>query len=319
MAVDSLGYPRDAARACPSSSPPRTRPRRGIDAASLPAAERLRQHRRARAWAAPAIVGDVLAVVGTASLPVPVVVLQAVPHAGVRRAPHARLRASRTRATPRRPSRWRAARSTPGARLVMIVTCGGALVALGRRARRAPPSRARRDPDAACRARRDGRAAVRHVLPHGHAARSARDAGQGPGAARRAVATQCTPRGRGATEPGARARPQHRSHDPARLRRRRARRGRGDALEVRRSTRTPRRPRSGTPYPELDHNEICGWGQHGDVTRQVLTLVELRHGCEHAQLDQRSVTTPRDDRGGVRPGARGARPRARGASRSCST
>jgi len=24
--------------------------------------------------------------------------------------------------------------------------------------------------------------------------------------------------------------------------------------------------------PELCHNEVCGWGQHGDVTRQVLTL-----------------------------------------------
>jgi glucose/mannose-6-phosphate isomerase len=37
-------------------------------------------------------------------------------------------------------------------------------------------------------------------------------------------------------------------------------------------------------YPELDHNEICGWGQHGDVTRQVFTLVELRHNEEHPQL-----------------------------------
>ena len=37
-------------------------------------------------------------------------------------------------------------------------------------------------------------------------------------------------------------------------------------------------------YPELDHNEICGWGQHGDVTRQLLTLVELRHGFEHERL-----------------------------------
>ncbi len=33
-------------------------------------------------------------------------------------------------------------------------------------------------------------------------------------------------------------------------------------------------------YPELDHNEICGWGQHGDVTRQVFSLVELRHDFE---------------------------------------
>ena len=37
-------------------------------------------------------------------------------------------------------------------------------------------------------------------------------------------------------------------------------------------------------YPELDHNEVCGWGQHGDVTRQLFTLVELRHGLEHPQL-----------------------------------
>jgi glucose/mannose-6-phosphate isomerase len=40
-------------------------------------------------------------------------------------------------------------------------------------------------------------------------------------------------------------------------------------------------------HPELDHNEICGWGQHGDVTRQVLTLVELRHGFEHPRLEPR--------------------------------
>jgi glucose/mannose-6-phosphate isomerase len=44
-------------------------------------------------------------------------------------------------------------------------------------------------------------------------------------------------------------------------------------------------------YPELDHNEVCGWGQHGDVTRQVFTLVELRHGLEHPQLERRAVAT----------------------------
>src|SRR5262245_51372963 len=44
-------------------------------------------------------------------------------------------------------------------------------------------------------------------------------------------------------------------------------------------------------YPELDHNEICGWGQHGDVTRQVFTLVELRHGFEHEDLDRRFTLT----------------------------
>jgi glucose/mannose-6-phosphate isomerase len=40
-------------------------------------------------------------------------------------------------------------------------------------------------------------------------------------------------------------------------------------------------------YPELDHNEICAWGQHGDVTRQLVTLVELRHGFEHERLGHR--------------------------------
>ncbi len=44
-------------------------------------------------------------------------------------------------------------------------------------------------------------------------------------------------------------------------------------------------------YPELDHNEVCGWGQHGDVTRQVFSLVELRHGLEHPRLEQRAVAT----------------------------
>jgi len=44
-------------------------------------------------------------------------------------------------------------------------------------------------------------------------------------------------------------------------------------------------------YPELDHNEICGWGQHGDVTRQLVTLVELRHGSEHERLGHRFAMT----------------------------
>jgi glucose/mannose-6-phosphate isomerase len=44
-------------------------------------------------------------------------------------------------------------------------------------------------------------------------------------------------------------------------------------------------------YPELDHNEICGWGQHGDVTRQLFTLIELRHGSEHDRLAPRFTAT----------------------------
>jgi glucose/mannose-6-phosphate isomerase len=39
--------------------------------------------------------------------------------------------------------------------------------------------------------------------------------------------------------------------------------------------------------PELTHNEIAGWGQHGDVTRQVFTLVLLRHDHEHPQVMRR--------------------------------
>ena len=40
-------------------------------------------------------------------------------------------------------------------------------------------------------------------------------------------------------------------------------------------------------HPELCHNEIQGWGQHGDVTRQVVTLVNLRHDLEHPQTTRR--------------------------------
>jgi glucose/mannose-6-phosphate isomerase len=39
--------------------------------------------------------------------------------------------------------------------------------------------------------------------------------------------------------------------------------------------------------PELCHNEICGWGQNGDVTRQLLTLIALRHDHEHPQVSRR--------------------------------
>ena len=44
-------------------------------------------------------------------------------------------------------------------------------------------------------------------------------------------------------------------------------------------------------YPELDHNEICGWAQHGDVTRQLITIVELRHSFEHPQVERRFSAT----------------------------
>ena len=44
-------------------------------------------------------------------------------------------------------------------------------------------------------------------------------------------------------------------------------------------------------HPELDHNEICGFGQHGDVTRQLFTLVVLRHAGEHERLAPRFAFT----------------------------
>jgi glucose/mannose-6-phosphate isomerase len=40
-------------------------------------------------------------------------------------------------------------------------------------------------------------------------------------------------------------------------------------------------------HPELCHNEIAGWGQHGDLTRQAITLIGLRHDFEHPQVMRR--------------------------------
>jgi glucose/mannose-6-phosphate isomerase len=39
--------------------------------------------------------------------------------------------------------------------------------------------------------------------------------------------------------------------------------------------------------PEVSHNEVAGWGQHGDVTRQVLSLITLRHNGEHPHVARR--------------------------------
>ena len=54
-----------------------------------------------------------------------------------------------------------------------------------------------------------------------------------------------------------------------------------------RSTRTPRAPAFFNVYPELCHNELAGWGQNGDATRQLITLVNLRHDAEHPQVSRR--------------------------------
>ena len=49
----------------------------------------------------------------------------------------------------------------------------------------------------------------------------------------------------------------------------------------------PKAPAFIHTVPELTHNEIAGWGQHGDVTRQVFSLVLLRHDHEHPQIMRR--------------------------------
>ena len=40
-------------------------------------------------------------------------------------------------------------------------------------------------------------------------------------------------------------------------------------------------PAFANALPELLHGELSGWGQDGDVTRQVFSLIELRHDHEH--------------------------------------
>ena len=46
-------------------------------------------------------------------------------------------------------------------------------------------------------------------------------------------------------------------------------------------------PAFANTYPELCHNELCAWGQAGDVTRQILHLVHFRHDFEHPQVGRR--------------------------------
>lgn len=50
-------------------------------------------------------------------------------------------------------------------------------------------------------------------------------------------------------------------------------------------------PAFSNTHPELCHNEICGWGQNGDVTRQTITVVEFRHDFEHPQVMRRFELT----------------------------
>ncbi len=49
----------------------------------------------------------------------------------------------------------------------------------------------------------------------------------------------------------------------------------------------PKVPSWPNRVPELTHNEVAGWAVNGDVTRQVFTLVTLRHDWEHPQVQRR--------------------------------
>ncbi len=40
-------------------------------------------------------------------------------------------------------------------------------------------------------------------------------------------------------------------------------------------------------HPDLGYDELLGWGQHGDATRQLVTLVDFRHDEEHPQVSRR--------------------------------
>ena len=71
--------------------------------------------------------------------------------------------------------------------------------------------------------------------------------------------------------------------------------------------------------PELCHNEICGWGQHGDVTRQVFRIVNLRHEFEHPQINRRFELVGRVCSTRWSAGSTRSWPRATGRWPSCST
>ena len=112
---------------------------------------------------------------------------------------------------------------------------------------------------------------------------------------------------------------EHRAHDADRLRRRRPRRGGRLPLEEPGQRERQGAGVLGRPSRSCAHNEICGWGQHGDVTRQVITLVRFRHDFEHPQVTP--PVRPHRRRASTRSCRRRRRraPRARARSRSCST
>lgn len=55
--------------------------------------------------------------------------------------------------------------------------------------------------------------------------------------------------------------------------------------------RNAKAPAFANSVPGVDFDEVCGWAQHGDVTRQVLTLAMLRHPFETADEAHRLDVT----------------------------
>ena len=202
--------------------------------------------------------------------------------ARLRRSRHAGARACRARAAPRRPWRRPPRRWHAGAPVV-AVSAGGAAGRPGRTLGRRRPSRW--PATSRCPGRRSAR-----VGAAARGARGGRAVRRVPGSRRRTPWHQlrrratARPRGRRTwprSWPAGSGGPARSSTAAARRARWRPRAGRAS------STRTPRRRRSPTCVPELVPQRAAGWGQHGDVTRQVLTLIQLRHDFEHPQVARR--------------------------------
>ena len=316
MAVDSLRRRRRALRA-PRAARRRARARGQDRPRTLSRRPSDFDHIVVLGMGGSGIAGDVLQAVGTASLPVPLTVLKHYRTPAFVGAAHARVRAL-VLGRHRGDARDGARRARRRRRDLVAISRGGALAELAREhgALHVDVPDGRPVPRFALGVAR--RAAVRDAVPHGLAARGARHVARRRSSSSQRRRDQCRP------EVDAVA-------NPARELARRIGRtipliygggGFGAVAAMRwkcSMNENAKAPAFWNVYPELDHNEICGWGQHGDVTRQVFTLVELRHGLEHPQLERRMAATPRADRGGAAPGARRSRPRARAASRSCST
>ena len=224
----------------------------------------------------------------------------------------------RTRATPRRRSRWRAARCDGGRARSSPSRAAGELAELAQRRRARCTCRC---PDgSSCRALALGAlVAPLFVMlfrmgccPEAHAACCRAQA-----AARAPARRSARPTVDGAAQPGARAGAADRPHDPARLRRRRARRGRRAC-----GGRSSQRERQGARVlervprarPQRDLRLGSARRRHPPDVHARRAAARLRARAARAAVDGHAAA----HRGGVSRCSR-SRPRARAASPSCST